>query len=644
MTKHERRSRRIAIYRAILSLWFALLLFLSLSSVAFLAYSARYANLIYAGVSIQGLSVGGLSREEALDRLQHELGGGGMPYVSLHTAEQTWTTSSQDLGGYLELDDAVREAWALGRSGSFRRDLNTRLRLLWWGYHIVPAFDIEPGSGLTAMRRVAKQAGHPAQHAQLWVAGLQAHTGESEAGRELDIGATQEAVEARVRESLGTSGWGETPRIIRPYQVSDKAPISLDPIPVPLVFREIIPPLTEIAGSKERVGTILSTPLMLTFDFPEFEPDGTTSLIRRQWCVDQAVLASWLILDHLQTKDGMSLQVDVDQVKISTYLEKIADVVSRPPREARFDYAPETNTLTTTVSGQYGYALDVNAAKALIAKTCLETGALQREVKLPIWVTPPRVSRQDLEALLPLDLIGEGESSFRGSKPGRLNNIHVASARFYGSAVPPNTTFSFLDNLGPVTLANDYMDSWIIYGDRTLLGPGGGVCQVSTTCFRAAFWAGYPILERSPHSYRVSWYEPPVGFDAAVFSPFVDLKFKNDADTPFLILTDVDEQNAMLYFRFYGKSSGRTVTMEGPVISNPVKAGAPVYEEDPSLAPGQRIRVEWAHDGIDVTLDRIIQEGDRVIARERFTSRYEPWPARYRVGPSPVTGTDGEEE
>jgi len=73
MTKHERRSQRIAIYRAILSLWFALLLLLSLSSVAFLAYSARYANLIYAGVSIQGLSVGGLSREEALDRLQHEL-------------------------------------------------------------------------------------------------------------------------------------------------------------------------------------------------------------------------------------------------------------------------------------------------------------------------------------------------------------------------------------------------------------------------------------------------------------------------------------------------------------------------------------------------------------------------------------------
>jgi len=145
---------------------------------------------------------------------------------------------------------------------------------------------------------------------------------------------------------------------------------------------------------------------------------------------------------------------------------------------------------------------------------------------------------------------------------------------------------------------------------------------VSTTCFRAAFWAGYPIVERSPHSYRVSWYEPPVGFDAAVFSPFVDLKFKNDADTPFLILTDVDEQNATLSFRFYG------------VTSNPVKAGAPVYEEDPSLAPGQRIRVEWAHDGIDVTLDRIIQEGDRVIARERFTSRYEPWPARYRVGPN----------
>jgi vancomycin resistance protein YoaR len=190
-----------------------------------------------------------------------------------------------------------------------------------------------------------------------------------------------------------------------------------------------------------------------------------------------------------------------------------------------------------------------------------------------------------------------------------------------------------VQNLGPVTVANGYTEAWIIYGDRTILGPGGGVCQVSTTCFRAAFWAGLPIVERSPHSYRVSWYEPPVGLDAAVFSPSVDTKFQNDADTPLLILTEVDEKNSKLYFRFYGKPSGRKVTLEGPTTSNPVKPGDPIVEQDPSLSPGARVQVETPRDGLDVTLYRIVEQDGTILSKDRFFSRYVPWPARYRVGP-----------
>ncbi|MHB1317942.1 MAG: VanW family protein, partial [Anaerolineae bacterium] len=171
-------------------------------------------------------------------------------------------------------------------------------------------------------------------------------------------------------------------------------------------------------------------------------------------------------------------------------------------------------------------------------------------------------------------------------------------------------------------------------GDETVLGPGGGVCQVGTTFFRAAFWGGYPIVERTPHAYRVSWYEPPVGLDAAVFTPYVDIKFDNDQSTPILIQTEVDRASGKLFFRFYGRAPGRKVTIEGPILGATTPAGEPIVEIDPALASGQRVQVETAHDGVEVTVYRLTEVNGIVVSRERFYSDYAPWPARYREGPS----------
>lgn len=643
MAGQLRRSLGVFLFRVVLTVWFGILLIVALAGLGLLAYGARYSGRIYEGVTIQGVSVGGLLPKEAL-ALAHDKLTESLPYVSLQVGERNWILSIRDLGGYLDLEESVQEAWSLGRSGVFHEDLRTRLELLWWGYRVVPKFHLEPGPGLPYFRQIGREAGHPARRAELSVTGLRALTGESEVGRELDIGASRGAIEEKLREALGSSSWGTVSWAERLWsqELPDAGPFPVEPISSPLLFREIVPPLTEIAGAKERVSTILGSPLVLRFDFPEIDPAGVTALVPRRWSIDQAVLASWLTLGQIQGDDGLAVQVDVDMERIKAFLPKLATQVSRAPREAQFDYDPGAQVLTTVTPGQNGYALDVSACQELIAEACVSP---EREVMLPVTVVPPRVTRTDLEALLPLSLISVGESSFKGSRPGRLQNIRVATARFHGLVVPPGTTFSFLENLGAVTVANGYSESWIIYGDRTVRGPGGGVCQVSTTCFRAAFWGGYPIITRWPHTYRVSWYEPPIGLDAAVFSAPVDVRFANDTDSPVLILTEVDEENSALYFRFYGKPSSRQVSMEGPVTSNPVKAGDPITEEDPSLAPGERVQVEWAHDGIDVTLYRVIEEDGRTVAREKFFSRYDPWPARYRVGPAEETATltDGQQ-
>lgn len=394
------------------------------------------------------------------------------------------------------------------------------------------------------------------------------------------------------------------------------------------------PPLTEVEGAREQVGVILSSPLSLTFEYQEYQPSGQARTLTRRWCVDRGVLASWLTLQPLRTGEGTAFRVAVDRNKIEAYLQGLAGEIARPPREARFDYDAQANALLTLVPGQCGHELDVEAALGRVVEACLSS---RREVALPVRVVPPRVARADLERLLPLSLISVGQSSFRGCRPACLQDIQAASARFHGLTVPPQTTFSFLDNLGLVTVANGYSEPWLAYGDRTTRGPSGGVGQVSTASFRAAFWAGYPILERWPHIYRVGWYEQngaPVGLDAAVFAPLVDFCFDNDTDTPILILIEVQESSARLCVRFYGAASAREITMEAPTISNVTEAGEPVFEEDSSLPAGTRVQVEWSHEGADVTLYRLIEQDGLLVVREEFFSRYEPWPARYLQGTS----------
>jgi len=243
----------------------------------------------------------------------------------------------------------------------------------------------------------------------------------------------------------------------------------------------------------------------------------------------------------------------------------------------------------------------------------------------------PLVTREDLDAIMPLTLVSQGETSFSGSSAERFQNIEVASASFDGITVPAQSTFSFLDRLGDVTVATGYSESWIIYGDRTILGPGGGVCQVSTTCFRAAFYGGYPIVERHPHSYRVSWYEPPVGLDAAVFSPTTDMVFTNDTDAPILVQTVVDTNASKLYFQFYSAPTGRVVEVSSPTTSNRVSAPDPIYTEDPDLPVGTTIQQEYAHDGLDTSITRRIYVDGQLVNEEELVSNYEPWAARYLV-------------
>ncbi len=166
---------------------------------------------------------------------------------------------------------------------------------------------------------------------------------------------------------------------------------------------------------------------------------------------------------------------------------------------------------------------------------------------------------------------------------------------------------------------------------------GGGVCQVSTTMFRAALKAGFPITERNSHGYRVGFYElngSPPGLDAAIFQPTADFRFLNDTPYHLLLETSVFPSQQSIQFRFYSTNPGRQVVLEGPVIKSIVPALPTIYESNANLQLGQQQYVDWSAEGADVIFTRkILDAAGNEIREDTIYTHYLPWAAVVQVAP-----------
>jgi len=195
--------------------------------------------------------------------------------------------------------------------------------------------------------------------------------------------------------------------------------------------------------------------------------------------------------------------------------------------------------------------------------------------------------------------------------------------------------------LGDISLDNGYAEAMIILGDQTIKGVGGGVCQVSTALFRTAYYAGFQILERHSHAYRVGYYEQTstghnanlAGLDATVFVPIVDLTFKNDTPYWLLMETYMYPNSYALEWKFYSTKDGRTVTSSSTGLTNIVEAPDPVYRENPDLPEGTKKQVDWAVDGATVTVTRTVTINGSVLYNDSFYTRYQAWGDVYEYGP-----------
>jgi vancomycin resistance protein YoaR len=335
------------------------------------------------------------------------------------------------------------------------------------------------------------------------------------------------------------------------------------------------------------------------------------------------------IIHYLDLKGGY------DNSAFDSLITKISADINTDPQIPKFEF--DGTRVTEFAPAKNGVSVDtiILKTKLISILSDLEKGnETETAFEIPVKTLKPSVSTDQVNNLGIKELIGSATTTYFHSIPGRVFNVNLAASRINGVLIPPGATFSFNQTLGDVSKFTGYKEAYIISGGHTILGDGGGVCQVSTTLFRAALNAGLPIDQRSAHAYRVGYYEQnsPPGLDATVYSPSPDFKFTNNTDNYILIQTKSDPKNYVLTFDLYGTSDGRRSVITKPVISNYSPPPPTVYQDDPTLPSGVLKQIDYGAAGAKVIFSYTVTKNGVTTFSKTFISNYQPWAAVYLRG------------
>ncbi len=352
---------------------------------------------------------------------------------------------------------------------------------------------------------------------------------------------------------------------------------------------------------------------------------------RDNWYIKPLKHLDWVGFEWMEKDGTQKIAITIKKEKLNEFLNsEVSKWLDAKPDNVNI-YRNEKGEVVMDGIGKDGMKIE---RETLLTDFESAINEGKNEVKIPVEVIPPIVTvSEDLQKLGIKERISVGHTSYYGSPENRKYNIKTGASKFNGKMVKPDETFSFDKNLGNVDESTGYRKELVIKPEGTIPEYGGGICQVSTTMYRAILFAGLPVVERNEHTYAVSYYSQVLGhgLDATIYLGGADLKFLNDTKNSILIQTYVDKDNE-LYFIFYGTSDGRSVELKGPQISAQTTHGEPIYEKTKDLPKGQTKQVEKAHNGFDVLWKRIITFSDGTKKEEDIKTHYKAVSDKILVG------------
>lgn len=326
---------------------------------------------------------------------------------------------------------------------------------------------------------------------------------------------------------------------------------------------------------------------------------------------------------------------EADTINIEEYVAGLSKSLNKEPQDAKFEF--NEGKVKEFLPGKDGVEVNKTLTSMLLKETVkklINDESKSENIEIAVNRTAPKVTTEKVNELGIRERIGRGESYYQHSIPNRIYNVGLASSRINSALVPPGEEISFNKMVGEVSAETGYRPAYIISGGRTILGDGGGLCQVSTTMFRAAMNAGLPILERWGHAYRVSYYElnSKPGVDATVIAPSKDFRFKNDTPGHILIQTINDPKSLHLVIEIYGTSDGRVAIVTEPKVWGITPPLPTIYQDDPSMPAGSMKQVDWAASGAKASFDYKVTRNGETLQEKTFSTTYRAWASVFMRG------------
>jgi len=520
-----------------------------------IAIRVAYRGRILPGITANGVYVSGLTKAEALRELNTQTAKySEMPIESLSLQGNQQMSASQLGVEYLN-EQAATEAMNTSRKGFILAQLGSELSGLLGQKPAITSVSYDTQKLSEISVGINTTAAKPVENAKFTTQDGEILVQDGSRGKRVDFALLPSAI---------SNHFG---------QMQNKLFV------MPILTVEPTLSTQALEAQKSILTPFKSTPLVLSYG-------------DKSWPVDLNTIASWLALSGANQPvitNGMTSQYRLnapaqnlyfEDKSIANYLTPLSSEINVTPVDAQLSITDGRASIFT--QSRDGKTLDTATSAEAISKQLSQ--GIAAPIPLNVVITKAEVSDENIEKLGIKELISEGVTYFPGSPPNRLQNIRVGTAKFNGVLIKPGQNFSFNDYLGEVGAEQGYAPGLVILGDREEMQYGGGLCQVSSTAYRAALLAGLPITSRANHSFAVDYYTAPYGVpgvDATIYLPKPDMSFVNDTGHHILIQTKM--VGTTLHFYFYGTKT-KSGVIRGPFFvtgsSDATKPSQTVFYRD----------------------------------------------------------------
>jgi vancomycin resistance protein YoaR len=562
---------------------------------------ASHAERIFPGIVVADVPIGGLSFADASAALVARAAAIEASTVTFRRGDAAWTATLAEVGVTIDPGDAVAHAAEVGREGTALRRLLAAADSATGGRSVALPVALDFERLDRWFETIDQELGTPPRNASIVVEGANISIVPEVDGIVVDRKQARAAITSQL--------------------------LNLRPIDTEL------PVLTKIATVRAVDLEPARTILLRAMSHPVQVMNGSGL-----WTLPATDLAKFLRQDVRPGENGAPvIELGLDRERMTPWLEeRLAKEIETEPIDAEVGWNGER--LISIVPSVDGVQLDAPKLAELVEGRFFGNGGT---VKAPVTYVKPTIDSANLDALGITTPLATGSSNYSGSSDGRAHNVAVGAKLMNGTLIPPWGEFSFNEAIGLIDEEKGFVEAQVIAGEQIGKDIGGGICQVSTTVFRAAYLAGLPITEWWPHRFRIGFYEYDgwkPGLDASILQPtddpatWADFRFENPSDSWMLVESWTDGVTVVV--NLYGADLGYSVETTGPTWGEKFQMLPPQEVVDSELDPGTMTQAQTGGIGEELSHYRVVRDRNGELLWERsFYTKYFPRGEIWKVSP-----------